>query len=169
MKYGRILAAAVAAAALFAASQARADGDAAAGEKVFKAHLCFACHRFEAGKNGAGPSLHGVFGRKAGSLASFVRYSPALKRSGITWDERTLDAWIRDPQALVPGNYMSFRGLPDSKSRAELIAYLETASQGAGAAELTSVRELPDSWSVSWFERPGCAVLPARDPGALVV
>ena len=72
MTYGKNLAAAAAAVIVFAAAPAFAAGDAAAGEKVFKAHLCFACHKFEEGKNGVGPSLHGVFGRKAAQAAGYT-------------------------------------------------------------------------------------------------
>ena len=142
MIFRRTICIAFAVACALSAGMVHADGgDAQRGAQVFRA--CTACHSLEANRNLTGPSLAGVFGRKAGSLASFVRYSAALKRSGITWDERTLDAWLRDPQALVPGNTMSFRGLPEAKSRAELIAYLKTASQGTGAAAAKS-RGLPD-------------------------
>ena len=129
MKYGRILAAAVAAAALFAASQARADGDAAAGEKVFKAHLCFACHRFEAGKNGAGPSLHGVFGRKAGEAPGFA-YSDGLKNSGIVWTKENLEKWVEGPKNMVAGTKMVLvKPVTDEKDRENLVAYIEKASK----------------------------------------
>lgn len=138
----RAICIAFAAASALSAAVVHADGgDAKRGAQVFRA--CTACHSLKVNRNLTGPSLADIFGRKAGSLASFLRYSPALKRSGITWDESSLDAWLRDPLALVPGNYMSFRGLPDAKSRAELIAYLETASQGAGAVAAKS-RGLPD-------------------------
>ena len=78
-----------------------------------------------------GPSLHGVWGRKAGSLNSFDRYSPALKSSGIVWDEKSLDAWLKSPQSLVPGNRMIFAGIPDAKDRDDLIAFLKIASAGS--------------------------------------
>jgi cytochrome c len=129
MKHGKILAAAVAAAALFAASQAYADGDAAAGEKVFKAHLCFGCHRFEAGKNGAGPSLHGVFDRKAGEAPGFA-YSDALKNSGIVWNEENLEKWVQGPKEMVAGTKMVLvKPVTDKKDRDDLIAYIKKASQ----------------------------------------
>ncbi len=129
-----------AAASALSASVARADGgDASRGAQLFR--VCAACHSLAPGRNLTGPSLAGVFGRKAGTLESFLRYSPALKRSNITWDEGTLDAWLRDPQALVRGNYMSFRGLPEAKSRADLIAYFRAAPQGVAAS---GSRGLPD-------------------------
>ena len=109
-----------------ATSAARADGDAARGEKRFEE--CAACHKLEASANALGPSLHAVFGRKAGELGDF-RYSPALKRSGITWTAETLDTFIADPQKVVPANRMPYAGMPDPADRADLIAYLKQASQ----------------------------------------
>jgi cytochrome c len=109
-------------AALFVAATrvAFADGDAARGEKRFEE--CVACHSLEKGKESVGPDLHGVLGRKAAETD--FRYSPALKRSGITWSEQTIDTFIADPQAVVPGNRMPFAGIPDASARADLIAYL---------------------------------------------
>jgi cytochrome c len=105
---------------------ARADGDAARGEVRFQD--CAACHKLEAGANNVGPSLHGIFTRKAGDIADF-RYSPAIKRSGIVWTPETLDKFITDPQALVPGNRMPYAGMANASDRADLIAYLTKASQ----------------------------------------
>jgi cytochrome c len=101
---------------------ARADGDAARGEAKFQD--CAACHKLEAGANNVGPSLHGIFTRKAGELADF-RYSPAIKRSGIVWSPETLDTFITDPQAVVPGNRMPYAGMASASDRADLIAYLQ--------------------------------------------
>jgi cytochrome c len=105
---------------------ARADGDAARGEARFQD--CAACHKLEAGANNVGPSLHAIFTRKAGEIADF-RYSPAIKRSGIVWTPETLDKFITDPQALVPGNRMPYAGMANASDRADLIAYLTKASQ----------------------------------------
>ena len=96
--------------------------DAVVGKQAFT--QCAACHSVEA-VNGAGPSLQGIFGRKAGSFAGF-RYSRALKSAGIAWDDKNLDAYLTDPQKLVPGNLMPFSGVADAKQRADLIAYLKT-------------------------------------------
>ena len=98
-----------------------ADGDAERGAKRFEE--CAACHALEKDKESVGPSLYGVFGRKAGEGADF-RYSPALKRSGITWDQASIDTFIADPQATVPGNRMPYAGIADAAARADLIAYL---------------------------------------------
>ncbi len=111
---------------LLLAGVARADGDAARGEARFQD--CAACHRLEAGANNVGPSLHGIFLRKAGELADF-RYSPAIKRSGITWTPETLDKFITDPQAVVPPNRMPYAGMVNASDRADLIAYLSKASR----------------------------------------
>ena len=111
---------------LAAAGAARADGDAARGEKQFVE--CATCHTLERGVNNVGPSLFGLFGRKAGEIADY-RYSPAMKKSGITWTPQTLDTYIADPQKAVPGNRMPYAGLPDAAARADLIAYLEKATK----------------------------------------
>ena len=105
---------------------ARADGDAARGEARFQD--CAACHKLEAGSNNVGPSLHGLFERKASALADF-RYSPAMKRSGITWTPETLDKFITDPQAMVPANRMPYAGMANAADRADLIAYLRKMSK----------------------------------------
>ena len=97
--------------------------DAKRGQKIFDE--CAACHSPDrAAKDTVGPSLHGVVGRKAGEGAEF-RYSPAMKRSGITWSADTLNTFISDPQKMVPGNRMPYSGLPDAKARADLVAYLQ--------------------------------------------
>jgi cytochrome c len=111
---------------LLPAGVARADGDAARGEAKFQD--CAACHSLEAGANNVGPSLHGVFTRKAGELADF-RYSPAIKRSGIAWTPEVLDKFIADPQAMVPGNRMPYAGMAGAGDRADLIAYLQKAAR----------------------------------------
>ena len=108
------------------ATAAHADGDAARGEARFKD--CAACHKLDAGTNEVGPSLHGVFARKAGELADF-RYSPAMKRSGIVWTPETLDKYIADPQAFIPANRMPYAGMSNAGDRADLIAYLQKAAK----------------------------------------
>jgi cytochrome c len=105
---------------------ARAEGDATRGEAKFQE--CAACHKLDAGSNNVGPSLHGIIGRKAGEIADF-RYSPAIKRSGITWTLETIDKFITDPQAMVPANRMPYAGLANPADRADLIAYLQKASK----------------------------------------
>ena len=91
------------------------------GQKLFEE--CAACHSTERGVNGLGPSLAGVLGRKAGENPEF-RYSPALRRSGITWTAATLNDYIADPQKVIPDNRMPYSGMPDAANRADLLAYL---------------------------------------------
>ncbi len=109
------------AALLLLTAAAHADGDPARGEQRFVD--CAACHAPQPGVANVGPSLQGVFGRKAATLADF-RYSPALKRSGITWTPETLDTFLADPQKAVPNNRMPYAGMPDATDRADLIAFL---------------------------------------------
>ena len=113
--------------ALVAAAAAAQDGgDAARGEKHFEE--CASCHSVAAGEQGVGPTLYGIINRKAASHEDF-RYSPAMRNSGITWTAETLEAFIADPQKLVPANRMAYAGLTDAPSRADLIAYLQQATK----------------------------------------
>ena len=85
--------------------------------------MCTACHSVEPGRNGLGPSLHGVVGREAGTLPGFA-YSAAMKADGRTWDEASLNAYLEAPMVALPGNKMSFAGLKDAGKRGEVIGYL---------------------------------------------
>jgi cytochrome c len=102
-------------------------GDPGRGERDFRA--CAPCHSLESDRNMTGPSLSNLWGRKAGSLASFDRYSDALKASGIIWDDRALDAWLTDPEHMVPDNAMPFEGIKDAHARADLLAFLKEATK----------------------------------------
>jgi cytochrome c len=97
--------------------------DAAEGENVFK--KCRACHQVgETAKNGVGPRLNGLFGRKAGSIEGF-NYSEANKNSGVTWTEDVFSKYIADPKAFMPGNKMAFAGLKDEKEVKDVTAFLK--------------------------------------------
>ncbi len=96
--------------------------DAVAGEQVYV--QCATCHSID-GTTRTGPTLKGVFGRKAGAVPGF-RYSRAMQRANIVWDDKTLDAYLDRPQQQVPGNTMPFAGIADAKQRADLVAYLQT-------------------------------------------
>src|SRR5262245_34368884 len=96
-------------------------GEAAAGRQVYK--KCQACHSLEPGKNGVGPSLTGIIGKKAASVANY-NYSPAMKASNITWDVASLNKYLLDPQKVIPGIKMPFPGLKTETERNALIAYL---------------------------------------------
>ena len=108
-----------------------ADGDPKEGEDVFKAR-CRQCHQVgPEAKNGLGPILNGVIGRKAGTIEGFA-YSPANKKSGEdgwTWTEENLDKYLTNPREAMPGNRMAFVGLKDDQERKDLIAYLKTFSK----------------------------------------
>ena len=103
-----------------------ADGDANQGARSFRA--CAACHSLESNRNMTGPSLAGVWHRKAGTEPGFTRYSDVMKRSGVTWDEKTLDAYLKDPASFMPGNHMTFSGIPDDETRADIVAFLKDES-----------------------------------------
>jgi cytochrome c2 len=124
MRFSTILA--VLATLALSATPALAEGDASAGRKVFK--QCRNCHSVKAGKYGTfGPNLYQVVGREAGTAPEHS-YSSALKNSGIIWTVDTLDRWLADPQALVPGAGMEFH-LESAQERANVIAYLVAASK----------------------------------------
>lgn len=101
-----------------------AAGDPATGAQAFGA--CAACHSLEPGRHLTGPSLDHIVGRRAGAAEGFVRYSPALTNSGVIWNDKTLDAWLQDPQKFIPQNLMTFPGIKDARAREHLIAFLKT-------------------------------------------
>lgn len=123
----RVVSAAVAAAFLVIApgvGSARAEGDAAAGEKLFR--QCKACHAVEAGKNRVGPSLFGIFGKKAGSAEEFKGYSEGLKAAGFAWDDARLDVYLTNPKAMFADSKMVFAGISEAADRGHIVAYLKT-------------------------------------------
>jgi cytochrome c len=103
-----------------------AAGNRANGEQVYA--RCMACHSLT--ENRIGPRHCGVFGRRAGAVPGFD-YSPAMRRAKITWNEKTLDAFLRDPMKYVPGTAMVFAGVPDAQERADVIAWLKAAGAGS--------------------------------------
>jgi len=115
-----------------------AEGSADRGQRVFGA--CAACHSLEPNRSMTGPSLAELWNRKAGSLTSFPRFSSALQSSGIVWNDKTLDDWIKDPRHLVPGNDMTFQGIDNSQQRADLLAFLKQATQPGHAPSQSAQR-----------------------------
>lgn len=99
-------------------------GDSTRGQSLYLAR-CGACHSLS--ENGAGPSHRDVFGRRAATQPGFD-YSEALKRSGLVWTAEALDRWLRDPNALVPGNAMRVQLATEPVDRADIIAFLERVS-----------------------------------------
>jgi cytochrome c len=99
------------------------------------------------------PSLAGVWNRKAGGLASFTRYSDVMKLSAITWDEQSLDGYLKNPAEFMPGNHMTFPGIPDDQARASVIAFLksgaeppkenQTAQAQGGMGPMQGMRQVP--------------------------
>ncbi|AEI82793.1 cytochrome c class I (plasmid) [Cupriavidus necator N-1] len=153
-------------AALAFTLSAHAEGDIARGARAARA--CMACHSFAPGRHMTGPSLAVVWGRKAGTTDGFVRYSDALRRSGLIWDKRNLDAWLKSPAALVPGNAMGFPGIADARTRADLVAYLEAVSTGRvtvpeqglpnlkeadAASRVTAIRYCGDAYRLTTADR----------------
>ena len=91
---------------------ARSEGDAAKGARAIKP--CLACHALQEGRQMTGPSLHAIMGRKAGGLAGFERYSAAIKGSPVVWTADTLNDWLANPQALIPGNRMAYYAIAEA-------------------------------------------------------
>ncbi len=119
--------------ALILASQSGAPSVAARGERVFQ--RCYACHSVVAGEDRLpGPNLRGVLGRRAGTLLGF-EFSPAMIEAGaargLVWTRATLDAFLADPERVVPGTTMAMPGLPDADDRRDVVDYLEQASAAA--------------------------------------
>lgn len=108
---------------LLASTTVAAGGDAVRGQEAYEAR-CGGCHSVVADR--VGPRHAGVFGRRAGSVEGFA-YSDALRRSGLTWNTESLERWLADPEALVPGQRMGYR-LSDAQARADIVAYLATLS-----------------------------------------
>ncbi|MDZ4361970.1 cytochrome c family protein [Brevundimonas sp.] len=99
------------------------QGDLENGRRAFA--RCRSCHTItEGGSNMTGPNLYGLFGRTAGTHPGY-NYSKALKEAGFTWDAQKLDQWLSGPRTFLPGNKMSFAGLPNATDRRDVIAYLK--------------------------------------------
>ena len=112
---------------------AATSGDVTEGAKLFQA--CAACHSLVPNRNMTGPSLAGIFGRQAGTLKSFERYSPAITDSKIVWDAATLDRWLQNPARMIPENRMLFNGVSDTAARADIIAFLKQSAEQPGSVK----------------------------------
>ncbi|MEX2198043.1 MAG: cytochrome C [Burkholderiales bacterium] len=140
------------------AAPALGEGDSVRGARAFS--LCAACHAVAPGRHMTGPSLGGLWGRKAGTAPGFARFSAALRNAGLVWSEDTLDAWLANPAKAVPGNYMQFGGIADVGVRADLIAYLRAADEGKAPAarrapSLPELKGAPNSAVVSRLRHCG--------------
>lgn len=87
--------------------------------------ICKACHSVQPGENGIGPTLSDIYNSTAGKVPNY-EFTPAMLASGLKWDDATLDAYLADPQKVVPGTKMSFAGIKDEAKRKEVIEYLKT-------------------------------------------
>lgn len=140
----RIVLCLAALASLSVSSAALADGDAGRGAQVYRA--CVACHALEPGLHLSGPSLDGFMGRMAGTADGFVRYSTRLKEAGFSWNGAALDGWLKDPVGMVPGTYMTFRGIDDPQARADLVAFLQIAGEPGGGKKAVDEGFIPAAW-----------------------
>lgn len=103
-----------------------ASAEADKGQLAFN-NACRTCHSVKEGDNRLGPSLHGILGNKAASSKGYAAYSAALRNSGIVWDEKTLDAFIANPEKVVPNNNMKpYSGINDPEVRRQIVAYLKS-------------------------------------------
>ena len=106
--------------------------------------ICAACHSLQPGVHLSGPSLANLWGKKAATIGDYGRYTEALKKTDILWDENTLNAWLADPQAMVPGTTMVFRGVEEDQTRVNLIAFLRQALAPGGTAKVVKDRLIPE-------------------------
>lgn len=137
---------------MMAAAAVAADGDAKRGASVYRA--CVACHSLGPNVHLTGPSLAGLWGKKAASIADYPRYSKALRVQEFIWDETTLNAWVAAPDAFVAGNYMTFRGIKDDKARGDLIAFLRLALAPGGAKSVMAKGLLPEQMAQGQVPEP---------------
>ena len=105
------------------ASAVFAAGDAVRGQQLYESR-CIACHSVDQSR--VGPAHQGVFGRRAGRVADYD-YSAALKASRVVWSEKTLNAWLENPERMIPGQKMGYR-VTEALDRADLVAYLKEIS-----------------------------------------
>src|SRR5712691_10393216 len=123
--------------------EARAAGDAARGANVFQA--CLACHSAQLGEHLTGPSLAHIWNRKAGTIEDFLRYSAAMTKSGVVWNDATLDRWLANPQRFLPGTSMSFAEIGEEKDLQDVFSYMQAVSVSkapAGARQWMMWRNL---------------------------
>ncbi len=120
---------------LAAAAAARAAPEALPSEQIYA--RCVACHALAYDR--VGPRHCGLLGRRAASVPGFA-YSPAMKNSGLTWDEKTLNRFLAQPLKVVPGTTMTYDGIADPKERSDLIAYLKHANDTPECRSLASGR-----------------------------
>jgi len=124
-------------------AHAQSPAEARQGAPAYR--LCAACHSLKPGVHLSGPSLANLWDKRAAATAGYGRYTDALKNSGIVWDENTLNAWLADAQAMVPGTAMTFRGIKENETRSNLIAFLRQALAPGGAEQVVKDGLIPQS------------------------
>lgn len=127
MTMGHRVAAMIVGVALAALASSADAADPDAGQQLYA--QCQSCHGLAPEEHRVGPSLHGIFGREAGTAPGFTRYSQALVESGIVWDEETMRDYIADPLGYVPGSRKTYPGVRDAEQREDLVAYLLQATR----------------------------------------
>ncbi len=126
-------------------SSAAADvGNPKRGGEIYRA--CVACHSLEPGAHLTGPSLANLWKKSAGKKEDYSRYSEELGSVQFEWNEDTLNAWLDNPQAMVPGTYMQFQGISDLQDRTDIIAFLEVAMSADGYANASEQELAPESY-----------------------
>lgn len=136
------------AAALMAAGAGPAPGgeaDATLKKGAMAYRQCAACHSLKPDVHLSGPSLAGLWGKRAASIDGYGRYTDALKDLDMAWDEDTLNAWLADPQAMAPGTTMTLRGIESDATRAALITFLRRAMPDGGSAEVVNEGLVPEN------------------------
>ncbi len=131
------------------AGTATAEGTAEMAKQGATAYrICSACHSLQPGVHLSGPSLAGLWGKKAASAEDYGRYTEALTKENLVWGEDTLNAWLSDPQAMVPGTTMTFRGVEKDETRTNLIAFLREAMAEGGAVKVVKDGLIPESMAL---------------------
>ena len=147
---------------LLSAFNVFAAGDPELGKKAFLA--CVSCHSAKAGLHKTGPSLANIWGKNAGTVDGFNRYSKAVRNSKIVWNDETLDAWLRNPRALVPNTSMRIRGVAKANERQNIVAYLkQLATGGATTSANANNGADPADLSKPWPEHQVTALKLCQD------
>lgn len=131
---------------------AQLNGDAKRGGQIYRD--CAACHALQPGVHTSGPSLAGLWGKTAGSVKGFARYSKALQASKLTWNDDSLNAWIANPGATVAGTFMTYPGMAKEQDRADLIAFLKIAMARGGAASVVERGLVPQHFTEGQIPEP---------------
>ncbi len=155
----RIGAAVLISAMMVTTATAQLAGDPQLGGQIYRG--CVACHALQPGVHTSGPSLAGLWGQTSGSAKDFKRYSKGLLAAKIVWDADTLNAWIADPGAMVPGTFMTFRGIQKDQHRADLIAFLKIAMAPGGAAAVVKRNLAPQEYTAGQIPAPVKSLPPA--------